>query len=246
MMSLERTHVGQLSAAASLALALVAVSAQAVHASNEDDFFVGDRAAMMGGAVTAIVDDGSAAFYNHAGLANAKGSKVDVSASVYSLRLYSVKDFLSVEGGPSKDASVTEFVAIPTQIAYVRELTPCMTLGLGYFVPKAENALLSDRLTVGDDMAGSTWALDTRSTTTSSWLVAALGLRAHSRVRVGFGLFGVYETSVDSLSFFGSVTQDGTLDKALEVSTLGTSTGLGLAPGAGLQLDLGRGLVLGL
>src|SRR5512139_2442862 len=58
-------------------------------AGNDNEFIVGNRAAMLGGTGLATVDDGSATWYNPAGLVHAQSTHVDVSASVYALRLYS-------------------------------------------------------------------------------------------------------------------------------------------------------------
>ena len=217
------------------------------HAGNGDDFFVGDRAAMTAGAVTATVADGSAGFYNHAGLATVERNRIDVSAAAYALHFDSVHGFLGVRSGPSADASVTEFIAVPTQVAYVRQLGRGVTLGLGYFVPQATNALLSQRLEVSERPGpASTWALDTRESSASSWLTAALGLRLSDTLRLGFGLFGVYDDFVQSIAFFGSVQRDGAPERAIELSDLSTLTRISAAPGVGLQADLARGWTLGL
>jgi hypothetical protein len=54
-----------------------------VFAGNDDELFVGNQAALMGGAVSATVSDLSATWYNPAGLGNAERDQVDVSATVY-------------------------------------------------------------------------------------------------------------------------------------------------------------------
>lgn len=96
-------------------LVLALASAAPARASNEDDFFVGNRAAMTSGAVVATVSDGSAAYYNHAGLASVTRDRFDVNAAAYGLRIYSVPNFLSTTDGGRVDTSVTEVVTIPTR-----------------------------------------------------------------------------------------------------------------------------------
>ncbi|MEZ4257256.1 MAG: hypothetical protein R3A78_16320, partial [Polyangiales bacterium] len=105
---------------------------------------------MTGGAVVATVDDGSATYYNPAGLANIKEHQFDLSASVYALRFYHESAFLHTVGGASRDASVTEFVTAPTAITYVRQLADDVSLGLGYFLPQTENFLLRESLSASE------------------------------------------------------------------------------------------------
>jgi hypothetical protein len=216
-------------------------------ASNEDDFFVGDHAAITAGTVAATVADGSAGFYNPAGLASVESDRFDVSAAAYGLRFYSVDAFLGVQDGPSQDAYVTEFIAVPTQIAYVRQLSQNLMLCLGYYVPRAGNSLLTERL-IAETEAGTptTWSVDARVSSASYWLVAALGMRLSERVRFGFGLFGVYDDETSSSTIFGKVGTGNMPDAAVEYASLGRSTHIGAAPGVGFQIDLGQGFTLGL
>ena len=215
-------------------------------ASNEDDFFVGGRAAMTGGAVVASVADGSAAYYNAAGLASVHGTRLDVSANAFGLRIAAARGFIRVQGGPVRDASIVEVVAVPTQVAFVRALSQDVTLALAYFVPRASDLLLSERLELSDGPnAGSVWSLDARLSAHSYWLVAALGVRLGERLRVGVGAFGVYDDLVQSTAFSGSTLQGGRRLQALEVSSLGTESRLSAALGVGLQFDVSRRLTLG-
>jgi len=124
----------------STALGLLALAPRRAHAGNDDELLAGNHAAMMGGAVMASVDDASAAWYNPAGLGAISRSQVDLSGTVYTLRFYRAPDFMTLSTGESDDASVTEFVSIPTQIVYGRALASHLTLALGYFVPQATNA----------------------------------------------------------------------------------------------------------
>src|SRR6185436_17705347 len=136
---------------------LTLLAAPFVRAGNDDELFVGNRAAMSGGAVSATVADSSATWYNPAGLGAIDRAQIDVSGTAYTVRFYTAPKFLSATSGESKDGSVSEFVSIPTQIAYVRRLAPGVSLGLGYFVPHASNWVLREQLEVGSAANGSQW-----------------------------------------------------------------------------------------
>src|ERR1700744_18403 len=76
-----------------IALVLAAAAARADD-SNFRPYVVGSRAAGMGGAFTAIADDGSGAFYNPGGIAFAARTQLSLSGSVYGLATGSFKDAL--------------------------------------------------------------------------------------------------------------------------------------------------------
>ena len=61
---------------------------------NQRNYLVGERAAMMGGAYTALSEDLSGAFYNPAGIAFTEGALISLSANVYSYYIYSTKNNL--------------------------------------------------------------------------------------------------------------------------------------------------------
>ena len=105
-------------------------------AGNDDEILLGKQAMMTGGAVTATVADGSSLWYNPAGLAAPEVSTLDVTASAFTLRKYSLPAFLATESGVSADADPIEFLAVPSSITYVRELNPRVHLGFGIFVSK--------------------------------------------------------------------------------------------------------------
>jgi long-subunit fatty acid transport protein len=56
---------------------------------NQRNLLIGERAAMMGGAYTALADDNSAAYYNPAGLAFIGDISIDLSANVYNYQIAS-------------------------------------------------------------------------------------------------------------------------------------------------------------
>src|SRR5438093_1350102 len=62
--------------------------------SNFRPYIVGSRAAGMGGAFTALADDGGGPYYNPGGMAFARRSSLSLSASVYGLVSGSFADAL--------------------------------------------------------------------------------------------------------------------------------------------------------
>src|SRR5262245_19041953 len=105
---------------ARLALLGAVCAPAAARAGKDDELLVGNRAAMLGGAVMATVDDSSATWYKPAGLGRVDRDQVDVSGTADTLRLYSAPNLRATPSGANRVGSVTEFVAVPTQIAYVR------------------------------------------------------------------------------------------------------------------------------
>jgi hypothetical protein len=215
-------------------------------AGNDDESFVGNQAAMAGGAVAASVADASATWYNPAGLASVAQTHIDVSGTAYTLRFYSASALLRSTSGEGAGFSVTEFVSIPSQLAYARQLGKGLTLGLGYFVPQASNLLLRDSLRVDSGGARSEWQLAVGATRVTHSFGAALGLALSPRARLGFGLIGTYEVQTSSTSIVASARQGEQQSAFALSSNLGNFSRLGLEPSVGFQLELSRRLTLAL
>ena len=228
------------------AVALWLMQPSSVCAGNDDELLAGNEAAMMGGAVAAFVHDGSAAWYNPAGLGAIARDQIDVSGSVYTLRFYSAPAFIRNREGASDDASVTEFVSIPTQIAYARQLAPGMTLALGYFVPQATNLVLREQLVATVNSRRETWQVAYATSRTLHNAAAALGLALTQHVRVGFGLIASYQSEAESSVVFQSVAEQGTTERLTEVTAIGTSNRIGLELALGMQAELSSRWSLGI
>jgi hypothetical protein len=224
--------------------AIISMAARA-RAGNDDELFVGNQAAMSGGAVAAIVTDASATWYNPAGLGGVTRDQIDVSGTVYTLRLYSVHDFLSTTTGQGEDGSVTEFVSVPSQIAYVRRIAPGVSLGLGYYVPHASNFVLREGLTSGRATARSQFQIGLAVADTQHTAGAGLGIALAPNVRIGVSLIGGYSASTQSLLLFGSLTHNGETQALSSSTAIGTTSRISLESGLGLQVDLTPHFALG-
>jgi hypothetical protein len=120
-----------------IAALLVAAAAEADD-SNFRPYVVGARAAGMGGAFTAIADDGSGPFYNPGGIAFAARTQLSLSGSVYGLVNGSFKDAL----GDGHDFTYHSLSISPTTTSAVFRLGPegatdGNVVALSVFVPDA-------------------------------------------------------------------------------------------------------------
>jgi opacity protein-like surface antigen len=224
----------------------LAVSPSAARAGNEDELFVGNQAAMVGGSIAAVVKDASSTWYNPAGLGAVERDQVDVSATVYTLRLYSSPKFISAVTGESDDGAVTEFVVAPSQIAYVRRFKEGLALGLGYFMPRSSNYVLRESLSAGRSAERSEWQIAASIAEAQHIGAAALGYSVSPRIRVGASLIGGYVASTQSFSLFGSASQDRQPVAAAATTVIGTTSRISLQLGLGMQLDLTDAVALGI
>jgi opacity protein-like surface antigen len=214
-------------------------------AGNEDEFFVGNDAALRAGAVVATVNDGGALWYNPGGLGGVTRNQLDMTTSVYSLRLYQASGFMRSAQGANEDLSVSEFITAPIQISYVRPLTPGVTLGLGYFSPRASKLLLRERLNAPAAPYNSDWVADITSTSADYAFGAGVGFVASRDLRMGAGLMLRWESLTEQLDFMGTVDLNGDFVQIVQVGTLLTQNVIGVEPVAGLQWDATENLTVG-
>lgn len=121
-------------AAALLVGAVTAATAGRVEAAGFSIFEQGSRATGMGGAFVAVANDGSAMFYNPAGLAKqAKGFNVMTGMTLI------IPDAemtgLAPYPGPSYSASQEPMVFFPPNLYVTMPLSECVVLGLGTWFP---------------------------------------------------------------------------------------------------------------
>lgn len=233
-----------------IALAVWWLPAVAV-AGNDDEIFVGNDAAMMGGAVTALVRDGSAVWYNPAGLAGVDVDTLNVSASAFALRWHDAPSLLSADSGEVAGANFLEFVSAPSALTYVRPLSDTVRGGFGVFVTRASDisidALLDLEQTSPRVPASARVLLALEFAETSYHLGPSIGWRIQDNLWFGASLLGtLQQINFSSLYTGGSSDQSPDAVALFNQSDRLELTLFGVLVNAGLQWQMTDALRLGL
>jgi hypothetical protein len=230
-------------AAALLVLgACLVIAPPRVRAGNEEGVLIGNEAAISGGAVTAIVEDGSAGWYNPAGVAQVTRNQVDVSGSATQLRLASTPQLLQSASGRSVDGGYYELNGIPSSVTIARRLEPALVLSLGVFVPSLVGHTDRVRLSERDALGNATeWQLVQQENTQSYYAGLTLGVVMAPNFRVGFTIYGLYRQTTIVSQFFGG--SNGLFING--VSSLLNRQSAGVEIGGGFQWEIIPGLHLG-
>jgi long-chain fatty acid transport protein len=182
-----------------LALTLVCGAEAAVaDNSNFKPYALGGRAAGMGGAFTAISDDGSGGYYNPGGLAFASRSSLSLSASVYGFITGSYHDALL----PGQDYSYGDLQVFPVSTSVVRKFgAPDPETGVGnntlvfsIFVPDAVHN--DDRALLGQSSNSAFFLTQDNQTL---WVGGGYAHR-FGRLGVGAMAYVLVGSSIQSLS----------------------------------------------
>lgn len=217
------------------------------HAGNDEGVLIGNEAAMTGGAVSAVTSDGSAMWYDPAGIAAVTRGQLDLSGSATVLRIAETPSLLSsATTGRAADGGYLEVIGIPSAVTLVRLLEPRLAFGFGIFTPQLTNH--TDRVGLRDAVGGLTsqWQLVQQENTQSTYAGLSLGYQVSPSFRIGATLFGLYRQQTLSTHFFGGATDAmGTDVFAAGSSSLTALQSVGLELEAGIQWDIVPGLTLG-
>lgn len=229
-----------------LGFLIVTLTATVAHAGNDDEILVGNEAAMTGGAMTAVVNDGSSLFYNPAGMVGVVDDTIDVSGSAYTLRLYESPGIVENGAGDRGAGSFSEVVIVPSAVAFVRALDNRVRIGLGIFTVKQSDLTLRAELMrpVTTTIPGTTAQerVLLSQTSNTQLMYGTLGVAAAFTPRINFGAtISLTYVSVESSTQFGAGTiiVDDTNTPVgagfVQDSVFFAIQGLGLRGGVGLQ-----------
>jgi long-chain fatty acid transport protein len=173
--------------AAILVLAGAAARAQGIE-SNFKPYIVGGRAAGMGGAFTALSDDGSGGYHNPGGLAFTRSSSLSFSLNAYGLAGGTVKDAL----GDGHDFVYRDLQVFPVATAGIKKLGEVdpevgvsrHTLFFSIFIPDGLNT--DDRDSLGDKAN----AYFSQRSNQTLWIGGGYAIRLGS-VGIGVGAYAL-------------------------------------------------------
>lgn len=240
-------RISAIALAAGVGWALHLVGPAHVRAGNDEGVLIGNEAAMTGGAVTAVTSDGSAIWYDPAGIAAVTRGQLDLSGSATVLRIAETPRLLSSETtGRTADGGYLEVIGIPSAVTLVRLLEPRLAFGFGIFTPQLTNH--TDRVGLSDSVMGLTsrWQLVQQENTQSTYAGLSLGYQLAPNFRIGGTLFGLYRQQTLSTHFFGGATDAAGNDVfAAGSSSLSSLQSVGVELAVGLQWEIVPGVTFG-
>ena len=192
--------------ACSMVLSLAAAPARADD-THYQDILVGGRAIGLGGAFTSIADDPSGAYYNPAGLADARNTNLQVSTSLYGFERGSIpKGVISpVPGVENLKVQFTDLIIVPASAGFVKtfgpldeEGHPYQAYALSVVVPSFRSFTITDS-NQGDTDLGAQMlsSYQRRVTDRELWSGLGYGRRVTGRLRLGLSAYYVLRSVAD-------------------------------------------------
>ncbi|MCB9597844.1 MAG: hypothetical protein H6719_34320 [Sandaracinaceae bacterium] len=228
---------------ASMLVVAILLAPATARAGNGDGILVGNQAAITGGAVTATISDGTATWYNPAGLAAMERDAVDVSGNAFQVRAAEEGGLISSTTGQSNDGGYLELLSIPSASTIARRLEPGLVIAFGVFAPRFSQHTVRTGLDAGVFPDSARWTLSSTAFSATYHAGGAIGIRIDDHLRFGVSLFGVYRETSTSFQTAGAFAADGSTRLVArggisQVRSLGTELGLGV------QWEPQRGVII--
>jgi len=202
-------HILNLTIIAFLLIAFTGTTPEA-HAGNTRSFFMGDEAAMTGGAGIAVSRDSGSLWYNPAGLGGLKMGRMELSGTAYQATLYPISDCLRADlpsGLETRDVETSDIGAIPTSIVFVRNGTDDVSYGFGCFETKNQYMEIRTNMTVPYGINDAEWnsGLEFHQNSYVYHVGPAVGWQVSPTFRIGASLFFLYNSHRSSYQLFASI-----------------------------------------
>ncbi len=194
---------------------------------NNRNQLIGDRAAMMGGAYTALSEDGSGVFYNPAGIAFIQSTSLSLSVNMYSYQNWSRRD----SGQPPNITNqIKKFNVIPTTVSLTFNLGG--GFALGFSLLEIDKVKFSSIGYYSDSTTSASLNLDLD---TESWLFGpTLAYQITKSFSIGVSIFFHYFQG--SVAAFYEETKSGS--SYIFAQQQNQITSLGLTPIFGLRWNI--------
>lgn len=202
---------------AAIALVMTATSALANEA-NYQNFVIGERAAGMGGAGSALASTIDACYYNPAGLGDVEQSTISLSANLYGWQRYNSDDSLA----PGEDVGTVSFVSIPSSMSTIIDLGPEWAIAFSTFVPNRYS--LAEILAFTDSWHFYKASMDDQTLR----IGPSAGYRVSPELAFGASVFGLYRTYSSFQNMYkGTEVSAGTGSRDLKYNNMGALAMLG-------------------
>ena len=221
-----------------VALGAFVLAVSNAEAGNLDSFYVSSEAALQGGAVVATSSSGGSIWYNPAGMARLKGTRLDVNVSGYAARFGAQVGFdSSLPDADERRLILLEIDVVPAAVTLTRKFGN-VGVGLGVFVPAQTGVTLRTHLAAPANATGHSleFGYDSKSVYREYHMGPGVGWDVTPSLSLGMSLLANYRTFSESTDVSASLVQ------ALD----GTRTELGWAKhhrvdsiGVGLELIIG-------
>ncbi len=221
------------------------------HAGNDDSFFQGNEAAMMGGAVTAVGTGPGQLWYNPAALGINERNRLELSGSFFTLRVRSFEPFLDIsvydedtlerlELIDERSERNVEFLSVPSALSYTRAIGDHVTAGFGIFVQSQDSLEADKRVSVVVPDLSLEYNRTLSFSLQRMFVGPGIGVKL-GRLRLGASLFFVYDRfQLEEVStLYGETVIDGIDTRAFaseEIRLDLRRLGLELVLGAQLEL----------
>jgi long-chain fatty acid transport protein len=163
---------------------MIAAGSASASDGNYQNYIVGERAAGMGGAVTASASSVDACYYNPAGLALTPASTISLSASLYGFSRFQVDDGWY----PGENLDIDSFVTIPSTFGSIWKVNDDLALSISAFIP--DRSSNNDLEAFVGDSHFFKYNLDDQTL----WIGPSAGYRLSPKLTCGVSIFGVYRT----------------------------------------------------